>query len=138
MGDAELRVECSRPFKDGWLVKFEGIGDKTAADLRRGQTLSAPSSQLAAPDENEVYLDELAGMSVRDEPHGELGVVANWYELPQGLVLEVRGAKWEADIPFNEAFVLKVDREARMITVTLPEGLLQLSSARTSHLAPRA
>jgi ribosomal 30S subunit maturation factor RimM len=67
-------------------------------------------------------------MTVRDEPHGELGVVAGYYELPQGLVLEVRGAHWKADIPFNEAFVQSVDRHARVIAVTLPDGLLEATA----------
>ena len=127
-GAAETRkctVERSRPFKDGWLVKFEGVNDKTEADLWRGVTLSAPFAELAPPAGNEVYLHELTGMTVRDEPHGELGIVAGYYELPQGLVLEVRGPAWRADVPFNEAFVRSVDREARAIVVQLPDGLLE-------------
>jgi ribosomal 30S subunit maturation factor RimM len=62
---------------------------------------------------------------VRDEPHGEIGIVAGWYELPQGIVLEVRGPVWRADIPFNEAFIASVNRAARLITVQLPDGLLE-------------
>jgi 16S rRNA processing protein RimM len=120
-----LAVESSRPFKDGWLVKFAGIADKTEADKWRGVELSADESSLAPPDVNEVYLDELVGMAVHDEPNGELGVVVGFYELPNGLVLEVRGANWHADIPFNEAFITKLDRAARTIAVQLPDGLLE-------------
>jgi 16S rRNA processing protein RimM len=130
-----MTIERSRAFKDGWLLKFAGIDDKTEADKWRGIELSADESTLAPPDENEVYLDELTGMIVRDEPHGELGIVAGYYELPQGLVLEVRGAKWKADIPFNEAFITNVDREKRLIAVTLPEGLLE--STADSRLESR-
>ena len=121
----DCTIERSRPFKDGWLVKFAGVDDKTEADLWGGVTLSAPFAELKPPEENEIYLHELTGMSVRDEPHGELGVVAGWYQLPQGLVLEVRGTAWRADVPFNEAFVDSVNRETRCIVVRLPEGLLE-------------
>jgi 16S rRNA processing protein RimM len=120
-----MTVQRSRAFKDGWLVKFAGIDDKTEADKWRQVVLSADEAALAPPDENEVYLDELVGMNVRDEPHGELGVIAGYYELPQGLVLELRGAQWKADIPFNEAFVTTVDRVSRVISVQLPDGLLE-------------
>lgn len=123
-------VERSRPFKDGWLVKVAGVDDKTAADAWRGVTLSAPASELTPPEGNEVYLHELVGMLVRDDPHGDLGVVAGWYELPQGLVLEVRGPAWKADVPFNEAFVTEVDRAARLIRVRLPEGMLEGADER--------
>jgi 16S rRNA processing protein RimM len=122
-------VERSRPFKDGWLVKLAGVDDKTAADAWRGATLSAPLGELTPPGVNEVYLDELPGMQVRDEPHGEIGVVDGWYELPQGLVLEVRGPVWKADVPFNEAFVETVDRAARVIKVRLPDGMLESAAS---------
>ncbi len=118
-------VERSRPFKDGWLVKLEGVNDKTAADLWRGVVFSAPQAELTPPQGNELYLHELVGIAVRDEPHGDLGLVAGWYELPQGIVLEVRGPNWRADIPFNDAFIASVDRAARLITVQLQDGLLE-------------
>ncbi len=118
-------IERSRPFKDGWVVKLAAVNDRTAAEGWRGVTLRAPLAELTPPGKNEVYLHELAGMRVRDEPHGDLGVVAGWYELPQGLVLEVRGPAWKADVPFNEAFLESVDRAARLITVRLPDGLLE-------------
>lgn len=106
-------------------MKLAGVDDKTAADGWRGVTFTVPFSELTPPAEDEVYLHELTGMRVRDEPHGELGEVAGWYELPQGLVLEVRGPRWRADVPFNEAFVSHVDREGRVIEVRLPDGLLE-------------
>jgi 16S rRNA processing protein RimM len=123
--DSTLRIDRARAFKDGWLIKFDEINDKNEADLWRATVLSAPLSELSPPTENEVYLHELTGMGVRDEPHGELGVVAGFYELPNGLVLEVRGPKWKADVPFNEAFITSVDRDARMISVQLPDGMLE-------------
>ena len=131
-------MERARPFKDGWLVKFAGIEDKAAADLMRGTELAADEAKLAPPDKNEVYLEELGGMAVRDEAHGELGVIENWYKLPQGLVIEVRGQQWRADIPFNEAFIMNVDREARTIIVSLPDGMLEpLRPRSTVDRGPR-
>ena len=123
----ECSVATSRPFKDTWLVKLVGVDDKTAADLWRGVTFEVPQEELSPPDEdeNEVYLHELTGMRARDAAHGDLGVVSGWYELPQGLVLEVRGSHWRADVPFNEAFVKHVDRAARTIDLELPEGLVE-------------
>lgn len=124
-GARSLRIDASRPFKDGWLVKLDGVADRTAADAWRGTALLAPLDTLRPPEGNELYLHEITGMRVSDEPHGELGTVAGWYPLPQGIVLEVRGAAWRADIPFNEAFIESVDRAARTMTVRLPEGLVE-------------
>lgn len=124
-GRVECVVERSRPFKDGWLVKFREVADRAEADRWRGVTLSAPLAELRPPEGNELYLHELAGMRVRDERLGEIGAVASWYEIPQGLVLEVRGDGRAADVPFNEAFVVRVDRDARTLDVRLPDGMVE-------------
>jgi len=47
------------------------------------------------------------------------------YELPAGLMIEVQGAKREFLLPYKKEFVREVDREARRLTVTPPEGLLE-------------
>jgi ribosomal 30S subunit maturation factor RimM len=54
----------------------------------------------------------------------EIGEVVEFYELPQGLLLEFRTATGLASVPFVEEFIETVDREQRRITVRLPEGLL--------------
>jgi 16S rRNA processing protein RimM len=125
---AEVVVLRSRPFKDGWLLTLDSVADRTAADRWRGVQFSAPLDELTPPADDEVYVHELEGMRVTDDAHGDLGVVAGWYELPQGLVLEVRGPAWRADIPFNEAFTRSVDRAARHIHVELPDGLVEPAS----------
>lgn len=127
-GDREVTITASRPFKDGWLVFLDAVADRTVAETWRGVPLALPEDELPPRDANEVLLDELPGMAVRDEALGDIGVVAGWYELPQGLVLEVRSARWRADVPFNEAFVTHLDREARTIAVRLPDGLAEAAS----------
>jgi ribosomal 30S subunit maturation factor RimM len=47
-----------------------------------------------------------------------------YYEVPQGLLLEFRTKKGVASVPFVEEFVSAVDRVGKRIEVTLPEGLL--------------
>lgn len=124
-GARSLRIERSRPFKDGWLVSLDGVADRSAADQWRGTMLLAPLDSLRPPEGNELYMHEITGMRVSDGPHGDLGTVVGWYPLPQGLVLEVRGDVWRADIPFNDAFIESVDRGARTIRVQLPDGLVE-------------
>jgi ribosomal 30S subunit maturation factor RimM len=54
-----------------------------------------------------------------------LGEVVEFYELPQGLLLEFKTAHGLASLPFVDEFVEDVDREARTIRVRLPDGLLE-------------
>lgn len=65
-------------------------------------------------------------MAMFDNATGaSLGEVIEVFDLPQGLLLEFRGAHGVHQLPFIDAFVLEVDREARTLRVRLPDGLLE-------------
>lgn len=122
----ELHVTGLRPFKEGWLVTLAEVGDRTEAERWNGRHLLVPVEELSDPAEGEAFAHELVGMRLVEEgADGELGEVVEFYELPQGLLLEFRGTDGRLHgLPFVEEFVRDVDREARRITVQLPAGLL--------------
>ena len=121
----ELVVRTVRNFQDGLLVMFEGIADRTAAESWRGHSLLVPVSELEPPAEGELWAHELPGMRVVDPQGRIIGDVHGYYELPQGLVLEIETPRGRRDVPFNEAFVQDVNRFARVITLDAPGGLLE-------------
>lgn len=116
-------ITSSRPFKDGLLVTLEGIADRSEAERWRGRHLLAPFSELTPPADGEVYLHELEGMRVLDAAGAEVGVVSGWNRLPNGILLDVSGARGAVQVPFNEAFVRAVDRAARRLTIEIPDEL---------------
>ena len=121
-----LEVKSLRPVKDGWLIAFTDITDRSEAEKWNGRHLLVPVEELAEPDEGEVFAHELVGMQLVDAESGApLGEVVEFYELPQGLLLEFRTARGLSSLPFVEEFVDDVDREARTIRVRLPDGLLE-------------
>jgi 16S rRNA processing protein RimM len=122
----ELTVTALRPFKEGFLVTFEGVADRTEAERWNGRHLLVPLDELSEPEDGEVFAHELVGMMVVDADSGdELGEVVEFYELPQGLLLEFRRGDGTARLPFIDEFVDAVDREGRRISVRLPDGLLE-------------
>lgn len=121
----ELTVTGLRPFKEGWLVTFDAVTDRNEAERWNGRHLMVPLDELSEPEEGEVFAHELIGMMMVDaDSQDELGEVVEFYELPQGLLLEFRHAGSTARLPFIDEFVEEVDREARRIVVRLPDGLL--------------
>ncbi|HVH38983.1 MAG TPA: hypothetical protein VM764_03090, partial [Gemmatimonadaceae bacterium] len=57
----------------------------------------------------------------------DIGEVVEFYELPQGLLLEFTvgdGAR-TVRLPFIDEFIDAVERDERRILVRLPEGLLE-------------
>lgn len=132
MGDAsgnparsgeQLVVETARPFKGGLMVKFADVADRNAAELLRGRYLLLPFDQLEPPAENEVYLHELQGMKVELDTGESMGVVTSWYELPQGLTLDVSTSSGSVLVPYRPEVVDRVDPEARVVIVRSDIGI---------------
>lgn len=119
-----LVIVRSRPFHRQWLVAFEGLGDRSAVEQWHDLLLTAPADSLAPPEEGEVYLHELEGFAVVDGAGEALGVVTAVDEIPSGILLEVQGRKREFLLPFRKEFVTAVDRAARRLVVSVPDGLI--------------
>jgi 16S rRNA processing protein RimM len=122
----DLIVSRARPFKDGLLVTFASITDRNLADEWRHRFLLVPTAELPPPQEGEVWVHELAGMRVNHVDGSAIGDVVDVDELPQGYLLEITTPAGRASIPFVDAIVVGVDRDARVITIDPPEGLLDL------------
>jgi 16S rRNA processing protein RimM len=119
-----LTVERSRSYHREWLVKFAGVDTRDALEPFRAHFLGVPAETLGPLAEDEVYLHELDGFSVRLADETPLGLVSAVYELPAGIMIEVQGPKREFLLPYKKEFVQQVDRAGRRLVVTLPEGLL--------------
>jgi 16S rRNA processing protein RimM len=120
-----LTIERSRSYHREWLVKFAGVESRDALDPFRGQFLGVPQETLGPLADDEVYLHELDGFSVRLADGTPLGLVSAVYELPAGLMIEVQGPQREFLLPYKKQFVQQVDRAGRRLVVTPPEGLLE-------------
>jgi 16S rRNA processing protein RimM len=119
----ELRLEVASPFKGGFIVHFDGIADRNQAELWRDRFLLVPDDELAPPTDDEIYVHELPGMRVELASGDVVGTVLDTYELPQGLTLDVQRERGTIMIPYDRV-VVGVDREARVIRIDPPTGLL--------------
>src|SRR5688572_19474437 len=112
-----LTVEASKPFKKGLIVQFEELRDRDSAELWRGRYLLAPFSELPPLQEDEVYLHDLIGMVVVRTTGERIGEVTTFYELPQGIMLDVKTMRESVIIPYRPEMVVKTDIEARTIVI---------------------
>ncbi|MEP7345940.1 MAG: ribosome maturation factor RimM [Gemmatimonadaceae bacterium] len=117
----ECTVGKSTPVGKGILLHLDGVEHVDAADQLRDRFFFVPLDELSPPLEEEIFRHELIGMQVATTNGVALGEVAGWFEMPQGVMLEVKGEK-DTLIPYREEFIRVVDAEERRITVELPEG----------------
>lgn len=121
----ELKIKSTRMHQGRMLIKFEEIPDRTQADSLRGTKFWA--APLETDDDEEGFYDhELEGLKVIHNGE-EIGEVTGVMHGPAGEILEVAlNNKKEALIPFVHAIVPEVDLDAGTVTITPPEGLLDL------------
>ncbi len=122
----ELHITGVRQHMESVRLTIREIPDRSAAELWRGRFLLAPQDELPQPADDEVYLHDLIGMRVVHVDGRALGHVVDTYELPQGLMLDVRPVNGGPTyfIPWREEILVDVDETARVIAVRPPEGLL--------------
>jgi 16S rRNA processing protein RimM len=123
-----LTIADSRPYKKGWMVRFEEIADRDSAELWRGRYLLARFSELPPPAEDEVYLHELVGMKAESSTGEPMGTVKTFYELPQGIILDLETPKGSVLVPYRPEAIVRTDVAARTVIINAAMGFTESSS----------
>jgi 16S rRNA processing protein RimM len=122
-GGEALTVQEVRPFKDGLLVRFGEIPDRTIAERWRDRFLLVPLSEVDAPAEDEIFVHDLVGLRVVRPDGVVIGDVIATVETAAGLLLEVQQTGGTVLMPYDLAFIREVDLDARQLVVDAPAGL---------------
>jgi len=118
VGERPLVVTASRKHKGRWLVTFDGVIDRTAAEALTGEILTA--DPLGPLPEGELWLHELVGSEVHDKQGGSLGTVTAVDANPAHDILVV-----DDDVLVPVVFV--VEHRDGVVIVDLPEGLVEIN-----------
>lgn len=121
---AEMHIRRATPFKGGWIVRFAEITDRNSAEQWRDRYFLLPASELASPAEDEVYFHDLIGLRVALPDGVEIGKVEALFELPQGVVLDVRTDRGTVMVPYRPEVVTSVDIAQGLLVIDPPPGLL--------------
>jgi 16S rRNA processing protein RimM len=119
VGPRSLTITAARPHQGRWLLRFEGVNDRTAAEALLGAVLTADPLTAAVLDDDEYWIHELVGSAVVDMGGERLGTIVAVEANPahDQLVLDS-----DALVPIT--FV--VERRNDEVVVDLPDGLLDL------------
>jgi 16S rRNA processing protein RimM len=117
VGDTEYVIASARPHQGRFLVRFEGIDDRTAADGLRGKLLTG--DPLDTVTDGELWVHELIGEDVVTDDGVALGTI---------MAVEANPAHDLLVLPHGRLIpiVFVVGHKDGIVTVKLPEGLLDL------------
>ena len=101
----------------GVFAKLKGCDDRTAAEKLVKREIGVPRDALEKTAEGEVFWFDLIGCEVVNTAGVRLGKVETLMETGANDVLVVKMGSEETLIPFIDEVIVKVDREAKHITV---------------------
>ena len=122
----EFEITGVRGHQGDYIITFNGIGDRNAAEALRGIQFTIDRADRRALEVGEWWPEDLVGCDVTTVDGDPVGVIADVVTgtSQDRLVVETpEGSR--AEIPFVDALVPEVDVENRRIVVDLPEGLLE-------------
>jgi 16S rRNA processing protein RimM len=115
-----LTVRSSRPHQHRWLVAFEGVASREAAEALRGTTLRAEPID----DPDALWVHDLVGAEVCTPDGRSWGRVRTVVDNPASALLELDG---ERLVPI--VFVVDDGQLPERVVVDPPAGLLDDSEA---------
>ena len=122
-----VTVQAVREHRNQLIIRIEGVADRSAAEVLRGQSLLVPVEAMPALDD-EVYLYELMGFAIIDDVSGKLlGHLDHvmFHTDPEVWAIVAPDGK-EFFLPAVPQFIADIDMQAESIRITPPEGLLDI------------
>lgn len=116
----------AKPAKgDQWLLHINGVDSRDDADLLRSHFIYISMKDAVPLEEDEVYLFQVIGLSVETAQGEIIGRITGHIETGANDVYIVQSEKYgEVLIPHAPGVIVKIDVEAGIMYVNLPEGLL--------------
>jgi 16S rRNA processing protein RimM len=120
-----VEVASGRLQKNVYIVKFVGFNDINQVEQYKGWTLKVRASDLAELETDQYYYHEIIGCNVVTEEGEELGTITDILSPGANDVWVVTRPKGKPVLlPVIDDVVLKVDVAAKLVQVSMMEGLI--------------
>jgi 16S rRNA processing protein RimM len=129
----ELKIEELWPHKGDLVLKFAGIDSISDAEALVGCELQVPSQERSKPEPGWAYVSDLIGCAIFNGDC-EIGRVQNvQFGSGEAPLLIVQAGSKQYEIPYAEAYLSSTDLERKKISMTLPEGMLEVNAPLTTE-----
>lgn len=106
------------------IVKFDGVETEAYAKRLIGQSAWLYKTEIV--DEADEFSALPEGFLLFDSNHGEIGPIERVDDFAGNIVLTVNYHDEELLVPYSEAFLVERNDALKTLTLTLPEGLINV------------
>jgi len=104
------------------ILTFDGVESEKYAKRMVGSSVFLFKNEIIVMDD-ELSDSELVDYLLVDEKRGKIGIIDQIDNYSGNIVFTVNFKGKELLVPFNEDFLLEIDKQNKVITLNLPEGL---------------
>ena len=104
--------------KSVFICELVGINSMEEAKNFVNADIFICRSSLPEIDEDEIYLNDLISFNVKLESGLCLGELVKFYDFGGGPIIGVKHGDKEKMLPFSENFIINIDRDLRLITLS--------------------
>jgi len=123
-GQATKRIRTIRKMSRDVVLSFDGIDDPEKASAFRQAVISVERRLLPPLPDNEYFVADLLGMTVRTTGGLELGTVAEVLTTGSNDVYVVKDGRREYLIPAIKDCIMEIDLQGRAMVISPMQGLL--------------
>jgi len=119
-------------FENPFTLKFEDFDSKESAIELTGKEIFMRTADLLTEEEKvfevvgNLVFEKYIQFKIKDKTLGTIGIIEEIIEYPQQEMASLIFQEKEVLIPMNEALIVKIDAENKVIEMDLPAGLLAL------------
>ena len=104
--------------KSVFICELSGINSMEEAKNFVKADIFICRSSLPETDEDEIYLNDLISFNVELESGLCLGELVKFYDFGGGPIIGVKDGNEEKMLPFSKNFIINIDRDLRLITLS--------------------
>ena len=115
------------------VVKFEDIDNERQAKKLVKCGLYLPLESLPELANNEFYYHEIEGYKVIEATHGEIGTITTVLDYSNNPLFQIDFEGNEILIPKQDNFIESIDKDAKVIYLKVPAGLIDLNLGHSEN-----
>jgi len=106
------------------IITFDGLETEKYAKRMVGSSVYLFKNEIIEMSD-ELFESQFENYMLTDEKLGELGIIEQIDNYSGNIVFTVNYLGKELLVPFNEDFLIEIDKKKKLIKLALPEGLVE-------------